>query len=446
MITILADIKTPRLLYTTEVIFKQVLGLEVKVMVNKEKFLAIDFPKINYSSQPIEGILRILPAELLFEEGIKKQRIKMKLWKKLPCFFLQNKEEEIPFDLFAASFYLFSRYEEYLSQSKDEHGRFDFRESLAQKAGFMQRPLVNLWATELLKIIKKRYPNYSYPQKEFKAITTLDIDMAYSYRHKGIWRNLGGFTRELLNLDLKKIEKRYRVLTEQEEDPLDNFDYQHQVHQQSGIEVIYFLLMADHGKFDKNIDYDNEAFIDLIQKLSADYTVGLHPGYASNGNIKKLKQELERLEEIVLAPITRSRQHFLKLDIRETYKRLLKHGILEDHSMGYSETTGFRASICSPFHFFDLEKNEKTPLILYPFAAMDVALNRFMKLKPLEAKTKLRQLIQEVYTVKGTFISVFHNESLSDFDNWKGWREVYEFMLNEMKAGIENKLPALTQA
>jgi len=36
-----------------------------------------------------------------------------------------------------------------------------------------------------------------------------------------------------------------------------------------------------------------------------------------------------------------------------------------------------------------------------------------------------------VKNVNGTFISVWHNESLSDRDIWKGWKLVYEKMLKE---------------
>lgn len=67
--------------------------------------------------------------------------------------------------------------------------------------------------------------------------------------------------------------------------------------------------------------------------------------------------------------------------------------------------------------------------MLYPFAVMDVALNRFLKLSPEEAIERIGKLMDAVKRRKGLFISVFHNESLSDFDNWEGWRKVYEAML-----------------
>jgi len=429
MITVFCEQKSPRLHYILELLSKEIWGVGYQLTGNWDKFKAIDLPRINYSERTYEGALQIIPHGLLEEDHITPQKIKMKNWDDLPCFF-PTKKGDIPFDLFAASFYLVSRYEEYLDFKKDEHGRFPAKSSLAYQEGFLELPLVNLWAKKLGELLLANNRGYSFLNKSFGYISTIDIDMAFCYKHKGIWRNLGGFTRELLKLDLKKIEKRIKVLSDKEDDPFNNFAYQEQIHKQYNVSPTYFILLADHGKFDKNIDYDNDAFVSLVQQLAAQYAVGIHPSYNSNKVKKKLKEEIHRLESITLNNVESSRQHFLKLDIRETYAILNKHNIKEDHSMGYSTQLGFRASICSPFKFYDLEKEKQLDIKVYPFAVMDVALNRFLKLSVSESKERLDKLFQVVESVNGLFISVFHNESLSDFDNWKGWREVYEHILS----------------
>lgn len=403
-------------------------------MSDWSKFKQLDLPKINYSHKEAPEFLQIVPQGLLFEKNIKKQKIKMRTWEKLPVFFETEKKNTIPFDLFSAAFYLISRYEEYLDFDKDEHGRFPAKESLAFKEGFIERPLVNLWVGRLKAYLENEHPEYNFPEGQFHYISSIDVDMAYCYKHKGIWRNLGGFTRELLKLDLKKVDKRLKVLTDKEQDPFDNFAWQHEIQTQYQIETMYFILLADHGKFDKNIDFENEAFVELIQNLAQNYPIGIHPSYGSNKVKKRLKEEIKRLEKITLNEVQSSRQHFLKLDIRETYSNLHKHGITEDHSMGYSEHPGFRASICTPFRFFDLEKNEVLDITIFPFAIMDVAYNRFLKMSVEETIQSIDKMMDEVNQLHGYFISVFHNESLSDFDNWEGWREVYTFMLKKAAA------------
>ncbi|MHB1278421.1 MAG: polysaccharide deacetylase family protein [Bacteroidia bacterium] len=426
MITIYSENKSPRLQFTLEVLFKRCLGLEYKLISNWEKFKEIDLPRINYSERKHKNSLRIVPSGLLFESDIREQKIKVKKWENLFCFFQTDKNGDCPFDLFAAAFYQVSRYEEYLPYTSDEHGRFPYTESLAYKEGFIQNPVVNQYAMKLAEILAEKQPNYAYNQNAFKFISTIDVDMAYCYNHKGFWRNLGGFSRDLLQFHFKKLLTRYRVLRGLEKDPYDNFDYQEKFHSEVGAEVIYFVLLANHGKYDKSIDFENESFIQLIQDLSEKREVGIHPSYHSHKIKKRVKEEIIRLRNITLKEVKSSRQHFLKLDIRVTYKLLNHFEIENDHSMGYSEITGFRAGICSPYPFFDLQKNESTKLLLYPFAVMDVALNRFMKLDPNSAVSHVNSLMDRVKQVHGTFISVFHNESLSDFDDWKGWRKTYE--------------------
>jgi hypothetical protein len=65
---------------------------------------------------------------------------------------------------------------------------------------------------------------------------------------------------------------------------------------------------------------------------------------------------------------------------------------------------------------------------------MEGTLRDYMHLKPEAAIEYAKKLINEVKAVNGTFISIWHNESLSNQMRWKDWREVYiniiEYALN----------------
>ena len=52
-----------------------------------------------------------------------------------------------------------------------------------------------------------------------------------------------------------------------------------------------------------------------------------------------------------------------------------------------------------------------------------------MKIRPEIAMDYIIPVIDQVKAVNGTFISVWHNETLSEDKEWKGWREVYEEMI-----------------
>ena len=50
----------------------------------------------------------------------------------------------------------------------------------------------------------------------------------------------------------------------------------------------------------------------------------------------------------------------------------------------------------------------------------------YMKLSPEESIIRAKQLVDEVREVNGTFVTLWHNHSLNDRDEWKGWKRVYE--------------------
>jgi hypothetical protein len=97
--------------------------------------------------------------------------------------------------------------------------------------------------------------------------------------------------------------------------------------------------------------------------------------------------------------------------------------------MGFAATPGFRAGICTSFLWYDLESEVATKLRIHPFAVMDGTLLDYMKLDFQSAIEFVKPLIDEIKNVGGTFISLWHNESLSDDKRWKGWVKVYEEML-----------------
>ena len=66
---------------------------------------------------------------------------------------------------------------------------------------------------------------------------------------------------------------------------------------------------------------------------------------------------------------------------------------------------------------------------MHPFAVMEGTLKYYMKVQPEDVMVKVKPLIDEVKSVNGTFISLWHNETLNDQRLWKGWQSVYESMI-----------------
>ncbi|PID89125.1 MAG: hypothetical protein CSB01_03655 [Bacteroidia bacterium] len=219
------------------------------------------------------------------------------------------------------------------------------------------------------------------------------------------------------------------VLLGLEKDPYDTFSYQINLHKRYRLKPVYFILFGKNGKYDKNLSINNHTFQDLIKHL-ADYgEVGIHPSYDSDKSQKILEKEIKDLEKVLKQNIVSSRQHFLKLELPATYQNLISAGIQHDYTMGYVSEIGFRAGICDPFYFYDLDHEVKTKLKIYPLTIMEGTLKDYQKISVEEAENILFNLIDEVKKVDGTFISLWHNPSLNDSIKEGGWRIPYEKMI-----------------
>jgi hypothetical protein len=430
MILIYTQEITVRLKYIFDLIFTRILKTEFELTENIDEFRAYTGARISYGLQSVADELFFYADRLLFEKGIEDQQISVFEWEGSKAFFATHPKYTFPFDPFAASFYLVSRYEEYLPHIRDSHDRYTTSESLAYQKNFLQKPLVNIWAMKIKDAILKKYPAARFQPREYKFISTIDIDNAYAYLEKGLMRTIGALARSLVHLDFDGIFERSRVMLGMQHDPYDTFDYQLRLHQLKKVRSIYFLLLGEYGENDKNVPTDSKKFQSLIKSL-ADYSeVGIHPSYGSNKNPGRLKTELSILSKILKREVTKSRQHFLKLRLPGTYRRLIDLDIKDDYTMGYASVVGFRASICTPFNFYDLDLEQSTSLVIHPFAVMDATLRYYMKVNPEDAMDHIKPLINEVKNVEGTFISLWHNESMSENRTWKGWLKVYEQMVD----------------
>ncbi len=419
---------TNRIKYIFHLIFNNLLKIDYDLTEDLVFFKDYKGPKLNYSKKQLDDEYFIKAYGLLTEKGISNQEIIFDYWNKLPIFF-SVKDSVLPFDIFSASFYLVSRYEEYLPHIKDKYDRFDAKESIAYKNNFLHRPLINLWVVEFKNILKMKFSSLEFPQNKFSYKSTIDVDNAYYFLEKGFVRTIASFVRSAFNLDKYAIEEQKNILLGKSADPYDTFEEQLRINQKYNVDVVYFVLLADYGINDKNCSVNSRKFQLLIKHLADHAEIGIHPSYASNESFNILEIEKNRLENIIKKEVKLSRQHFLKLDIPKTYRNLLELSITDDYTMGYASHLGFRASICTPFYFYDLELESSTIMKVHPFSVMDATLKYYLNLEPEEALENIHKIVDEIKNVNGHFISLWHNETWSNYKDWSGWSYLYEQML-----------------
>lgn len=177
---------TPRLSYAFKHICTRILGIPVSFTTTIEEFIAHDSLKISYTRQPLSNELFIRCHDLLYEQGLSDVDINVQPWEHTKCFFPTTDKSSLPFDIFAAAFYLLSRYEEYLPHVKDDYGRFLASESLALKEGFLHQPVIDIWAYKFKALLQAQFEDYEFPIKTYSVQPVIDVPMAYYFKQKGL--------------------------------------------------------------------------------------------------------------------------------------------------------------------------------------------------------------------------------------------------------------------
>jgi hypothetical protein len=435
MITVLSTNVSPRLTYICDFIFKEQLGLNYNITTSLNPQIPNNHNcVIGYGiASPNPNKQFLIPNHgLLFQNDIRTQTISIQEKKcNAPLnanmkYFFAGASPDFDFDLFAACFYLISRYEEYLCSHTDEYNRFPHQESLAFQADFLHLPLVNIWLTEFVHQLKTVFPDLIISRPKFNTQISYDVDMAWSYKNKGWLRTLGGFIKQ-------PSWNKIKVLHGKKTDPFNQFDFIKETHQNNLSDVIFFFLMAEKtSKYDKNSSPKNTDMQALIQRISANSTIGLHPSWQSNFFASLLESEKNTLDTISKKHIIHSRQHYLKFTLPDTYEQLIQLGIKNEYSMGYGSINGFRASFAGNFSWFNLKENAATSLRIHPFSFMDANVIFEEKLNIDEAKIQLLHQLDWCKKTNGIFSTVFHNHLLADDKDFSSWRNFYQFAIPQI--------------
>ncbi len=419
---------TPRLKYIFQQICTRILCIPVSFTTTIEEFIAHDSLKMSYSRKALGKEFFIKSHELLFEQGLSDIDIQVHDWKYTKAFFFNGEKSAIQYDIFAASFYLLSRYEEYLPHVKDNYGRFTAKESLAFKNSFLEQPVVDIWAYLFKDALQERFPDFEFKNRSYNINPVVDVPVAYFFKHKGLMRTIGGTLSDVLRFKVKQLYQRYLVLLNFKRDPYNTFKWIINKQKQTKNKFVVLFLIGDFSTHDKNVSINKRKFVALIKSVADYCRVGLKASYFALENFETLKAEKIKIESIINTNLEVSRNSFSKLNLPSSYRNLIELEIKQDYTMGYVNEIGFRAGTCTPFLFYDLDYEIQTPLLINSFHVMDYALLKHTSL--LDKKEALARIINEVKHINGTFTPVFHNYTFGDEARWHGFKELFSLILD----------------
>ncbi|MDC7995974.1 DUF7033 domain-containing protein [Altibacter sp. HG106] len=413
---------TPRIDYVFKHICTRILGVKVDFTSTIEAFIAHTGPKMSYGKHPIGNELFVQSIGLLQQQGIESTEIHVKEWEGVKAFFAVGEKSALPFDIFAAGFFLLSRYEEYLPQVKDEWGRYPAQESLGFKEEFLEWPVIDLWAQRLKEVLLRQFPDMQFVDKAFAEHHVINARVPYQYANRGLFRSLIGYAYDLWRFRMTPLLRRSQVLFNLRKDAFDTFTFAIDTLKKSKQPLAFFFLLGESAHFNENIDTKRQRFRSLI-KYVADYKeVGVMFSHDSLSEYEFMKREKRTMEAITNRKVSATMNDYFAVSLPEAYRHLIELEVTRDYTMVYPETPGFRAGTCTPFLFYDLDYEIKTPLIIQPIAATTKA---FKSLKLSEIEPYLNRLQHRVKEVNGTFTLIFSNTDFAEVGS-TFWRRYFQ--------------------
>ncbi|MCZ4224312.1 DUF7033 domain-containing protein [Pedobacter rhodius] len=413
-IIVFSPLLTPRIKYIFNFIFKDILKAEVEFTGNSVHFLQSEHVKISYSDNPLADELFFKSSPLLFSNKVEELKLKTISFSDYLVPF-PVEASALSFDVFSASFFILSRYEEYLHKEKSD-ANFTARDSTQYKWKVLNRPIIDEWALLLKNMIKKKYPSFKFHEKTFQHQPTInftlkpDIPSGFLPKTKFIFTSifnkkqkfLSGVFDDLTGLGINPEE----VITD-----LGYLEIKSQ--------PVYFINFPTDDKnrfsFENSASFLKEKQIGLLSPCL--------PEKEKSGN---LKREVLKLGKVQNSSINLRSQQLDFLKLPACYLHLLSAGITSDYSMGYSDEVGFRAGTCTPFNWYDLQLEKVTPINVKSYSISDTAIH-YQNVN--DATKTIKDFIDAVKLVDGHFYSSWQLKNLSENVKFKKWKAVFDEIL-----------------
>jgi hypothetical protein len=341
-------------------------------------------------------------------------------------FKIQENKIVCGIDIFASSFFMLTRWEEYANKIRDLHNRFPGTATLAGKNNFLNRPIVNEYVEMLWNILKYLGCNQKRKEREYELVLTHDIDNIFKWKNFGLFaRNIAGdiIKRKNVSLALENVRQYFG------KNPYDTFDFLMDLSEKRGIKSHFFFMSGGTSKFDNNYSI-NQPFVKKIREKikSRGHLIGFHPSYNAYNDQKQWEEEYSNLSIEVSQKVKTGRQHFLRFEVPITWQIWEDNNMNWDSTLSYADKEGFRCGACYEYSVFNILTRKKLKLKEMPLEVMEVTMVGYQNLVPGIMEKRIIKLINNVKKYNGKFVLLWHN---SNFNNelWEKYKIVYEEIL-----------------
>ncbi|HDK17128.1 MAG TPA: MarR family transcriptional regulator [Nitrospirae bacterium] len=345
-------------------------------------------------------------------------------------------------DIFGAAFFMLSRYEEAVKDSRDQFDRFPAAASLSYQEGFLDRPVVNEYLEIFWAAMKQLWPGLKRKKREPRTLVSCDVDVPYAWGTKGLIplaRQIGGDficrknpllgVRSLLNYFYAKAGD-YTF-----DHYYDKFIWMMDLNEKAGNRIaFYFISDQTDPEYDGRYSIDEPVIRELIRSINdRGHEIGFHASYNTYLDQKQTCLEVNKLKKVmseigVLQDVFGSRQHFLRWSTPVTAQNCEAAGIDYDTTLVFADHPGFRCGVCYEYPFYDVVERRELDLRERPLIVMEKSvfdkhyMGRSYGADGLKIFEKLKE---NCYRFGGDFTVLWHN---NQFPNHKAM-EIYKTII-----------------
>jgi len=338
-------------------------------------------------------------------------------------------------DIFAASFFMLTRWEEFVIKDKDQFGRFPEEKSYVMIHNLNLRPIVNEYTEMLWRIFQYLGCKQKRKFRAYKLKITHDIDLFTKYSTIGkSFKTIAGdiLVRKNLNLATQNFKNYLKIRLGKNKDPYNVFDFFMDVSEKHQLKSHFYFIPAKVDEKETTYSINNKNVIETIENIKKrEHIIGYHASWNTFLNYSNFIDEIETLEKIS-GKIEEGRQHYLRFQIPDTWQDWEKSGRREESTLGFSKNIGFRCGTCYLFPVFDILERKKLRLRENPLILMDTALKIVYsnQNQMLKAITEIGQIVQKY---NGNLVLLWHNNTINDYD-WENYEKFYKEMIQILVA------------
>lgn len=333
----------------------------------------------------------------------------------------------INIDIFGSSFFMLSRYEELICKDRDDHDRFCSSSSVAFKADFLDRPIVDEYAQILISCMKRIWPELNFLNKKPRMLISCDVDRPFDHNVDSLNSALKTSLADIIKRKdpIQFFKRLNRYLFNKFDiyyfDPFYCFDWYMRMCEENGLVATFYFIPTSKESGNGLYEITDKRIISLLRKIHhRGHYIGVHGSYNTYRDKEKIINEKKLFEKVlenqsIPHKIIGNRQHYLRWDSFVTPDYLEAANFEYDSSGSYADRSGFRYGTSKEFSMWGWQSYKKLNLKQQPLIVMECSVisKSYMGLgNTNQAKEYILNLKKNSFEYGGNFSLLWHNSDL----------------------------------